>query len=615
MKLNQVLTQANQFERSKFINCLEKICTTAKEGDAELAKKMAAIDGQLKQASEAQVSQLFRAGIRPFRDYVRRELGLQGAQVALLVNILTRDGNSVAREVWIEQLFAKEHARMVAIATSIKTEIDGTEERSDLSKRGARLALYEACVRTAHTNDSRANREARISDDERTVLATLASGLGLSSDEIFATEHLIVPIPERGILDALGVLRDMGIIFVKRRTSEVFVPDEVVEVLRQIQGRDLGDKLYLRILRTLSDAELSLVLRSHGQVARGVERSEKIQFILHSGISVSALLATEIHKIETTLQEKKDRLLRLMDDLDLNPERRGATLTDRIDIIVNSLKEGVDQEFEMLSASGFKELVESLMHTSPDVLARLRREFEIEDQDNLDTERLRALGISPLDILNTYSNEEVLALRDGMGLSKREKPRKAILQSFVNANSKLLDNYLLLATRDLQALSAAGIDIKEAELGCKFEEVTRTIFEELGLHVDEERRKEINSAKDQIDIILSLGLEDIVVCEVKSFKNGDYFKYSATSRQVKSYVARCEAAGYRVGQVLIVAPSFSADFIEAAEMDADVNVSLLEAQGLMDIREAYLAKKKPNFSVRLLTKGGLLKTELIVKTL
>src|SRR5690606_26573869 len=143
---------------------------------------------------------------------------------------------------------------------------------------------------------------------------------------------------------------------------------------------------------------------------------------------------------------------------------KGATLADRIDIIVASLKEGIDQEFEMLSASGFKELVESLANTSPDVFTRLRKEFEIEEQDNLDTERLRALGISPLDILNTYTNEEVIALRDNMGLSKKEKPRKAILQSFVNANSKLLENYLLLATRDLQGLSAAGIDIREADL-------------------------------------------------------------------------------------------------------------------------------------------------------
>ena len=63
MKLNQILTQANQFERSKFINCLDKICSAAKESDSELAMKMTAIDGQLKQASEDQVTQLFLAGL------------------------------------------------------------------------------------------------------------------------------------------------------------------------------------------------------------------------------------------------------------------------------------------------------------------------------------------------------------------------------------------------------------------------------------------------------------------------------------------------------------------------------------------------------------------------
>src|SRR5690606_41809100 len=92
-------------------------------------------------------------------------------------------------------------------------------------------------------------------------------------------------------------------------------------------------------------------------------------------------------------------------------------------------KDGVELEFEALSASGFKELVESLATTTPDVYTRLRKEFEIEDNERLDTERLRALGISPLDILNTYSNEEVAAIRDTMGLSTTEKPRTAIWQS------------------------------------------------------------------------------------------------------------------------------------------------------------------------------------------
>lgn len=615
VKLNQILNQSNQFERSKFINCLDKLCTEAKANDAELAQRMDAIDGQLKQASEAQVAQLFLAGVDHFRDFIRNELTLQGAQVALLINILVRDGNCVARISWIERLFAAEHTRMAELSGSIAKEINETENSADLAQRGARLTLYRKCFETAYTNDLRYNREARISDDERSVLTTLGSGLGLSSDEVFAIEHSIVAIPESGLPDTLNVLRDMGLLFINKRTSEVLVPDEIVDILHQIQGKTLSDKLYLRILRALTDPELSLVLRSHGRIARGVERADKIHFILHSGISIIALLTNEIHKPDATIQQKKNRISALIDELELKTTRKGSTLAERTELLVESLKDGVEREFEILSASGFKELVESLASTSPDVYTRLRTEFEIEDNERLDTERLRALGISPLDILNTYSNEEVAAIRDRLGLSKREKPRAAILQSYANANSKLLENYELLATRDLRGLATAGIEIREAELGAKFEEITRTLFENLGLHVDEERRKEINTAKDKLDIVLSLGSEDIIVCEVKSFKNGEYAKYSSTARQVKSYVARCEASGYRVSQVLIVAPAFSADFVEAAEMDADINVSLLEAGGLRKILSAYQAKKKPNFSVRLLTKGGLLKADLIAKTL
>jgi len=63
------------------------------------------------------------------------------------------------------------------------------------------------------------------------------------------------------------------------------------------------------------------------------------------------------------------------------------------------------------------------------------------------------------------------------------------------------------------------------------------------------------------------------------------------------------------------APKFSQDFIESAEMDADINISLLEAEGLKKILLAYQSRRHPKFSATLLTKGGLLKTDLIAKTI
>ncbi|MEI8633332.1 hypothetical protein P4S72_17270 [Vibrio sp. PP-XX7] len=95
----------------------------------------------------------------------------------------------------------------------------------------------------------------------------------------------------------------------------------------------------------------------------------------------------------------------------------------------------------------------------------------------------------------------------------------------------------------------------------------------------------------------------MIVGEVKSFKNGQFAKYSSTSRQVKAYVKRCESSGRRVAQVLIIAPAFSDDFIDAADMDTEINISLLEAEGLQKILSAYKQRRHPNFSPKLLTKG------------
>jgi len=614
MKLSQVLSQVNQVERSKFISCLDKVCSTAISNDKELASKLSNIDGQLRSASGSEITQLFSAVTDHFSDFVREQISLGGPSISLLINILSRDGNGIARLSWIESLYANEHQRLSNLASELEDEIKAAAERDDYS-RGVRLSIYKECFNTAYTNDLRLNREAKVTDDERMILNTLSDQLGLSSDEAFAIEHILVPVPKSNVLGSLNTLREIGVIFINKRRSEVLVADEVVSILHGIQNKELADKYSLRILRSLSDAELSNILRRHGQKSRGVTRQEKILSIAHSGMSVRCILSRDMFGVDDSQNQRKERLKSLIDDLGISPPRLGVTLDDRINILIESLKFGAEAEFNALSASGFKELVTTLSETVPSVIDRLREDFEIEDNETLDPERLRALGISPLDILYVYSNDEVKQVRDSMGLSKRNNPRSAILESFASANDRLIENYELLASRDISGLTSAGIEIKESEIGLKFEEVTRTMLEQLGLNVDEDLRKQINTSKDKTDIIVSLGGDDIIVGEAKSYKNGDFAKYSSTSRQVKAYVNRCEANGKRVAQALIVAPKFSQDFIESAEMDTDINISLLEAEGLMNILAAYKSRRSPKFSAKLLTKGGLLKSDLIAKTI
>jgi hypothetical protein len=426
-------------------------------------------------------------------------------------------------------------------------------------------------------------------------------------------DHYI--IPKNGVLDALNSLRDMGLLFISKKRQEVFIPDEIVTLLNEIQGKDLADKYILRILRTLTDAELSNALKAHGRKIRGVSRTDKIQTIIHSGLSAARLLSDDIHSLEDNQNQRKERLKQLIQDLEIDTEKLGTTLDERISLILSSLSGATEKEFDSLSASGFKQLLKTLEEHFPTMQVVLKEAFELEANEIIDTEKLRALSITPHDILYLLSNDEVREVRDSMGLSKRGNARFAILESFANATDKLIENYDALARRDINTLREVGADVTEADIGVKFEEVTKAIFELLELNIDEDLRKDLNTAKDKADIVISLSDNDIIIGEAKTCKNGDFAKYSTTSRQVKAYVTRAENQGKRVAQVLIIAPSFSDDFIESAEMDTEVNISLLEAHGLKLILDAYKSKRNPSFAPKLLTKGGLLKAELIAKNI
>jgi len=612
MKLNQVLTHTNQVERSKFINCIDKLCQDSKD-DKALSNQLDKIDGQLKAASGNEITQLFGLVKGHFKKFIQEQIALGGPQVSLLINILSRDGNCIATVPWIESLYAKEYKEINELSSDISKQI--SESDSVDFDRIARLKLYRDCMHAAFSNDLKSNRAAKVSEDERTVLNTLSEGLKLSREEIYALEHSVDPIPELGIDAALEYLRENGIILVNRRRSEVMIADEIVAIIHELIGKELPDKYVLRILRSLSDAELSHILKAHGHKIRGVSRQDKIATIAHSGLSIRSILSTDLHAEDSTQNQRKDRIKQLIEDMSLNVQRIGTRLHDRIDVLIDYLKTSAEEEFNTLSVSGYKELLERLSTTTPDVEERIRSDFEIENKEALDPEKLKALGITPFDILYLYNNEEIKTIRNDMALPKKGNPRLQIIDSFASANDRLVENYHLLACRDLQGLLAAGIDIKEADIGVKFEEATRSILEQLGMTVDEDLRKDINTAKDKADIIVSLENDDVIVGEAKSFKNGQFAKYSSTSRQVKSYVKRCESNGHRVAQVLIVAPAFSDDFVDAADMDTDINISLLEAEGLQKILNAYKQRRNPNFSPKLLTKGGLLKADLISKSI
>lgn len=303
---------------------------------------------------------------------------------------------------------------------------------------------------------------------------------------------------------------------------------------------------------------------------------------------------------DVTQNERKERLKILIDDLNIDTRVMGTTVDARINIIIDSLKNISKIESNILSSAGYDAFLEKINEffnkykSNDSFFSLIREQFEIEDIEKIDSNKLRQLSITPYDILYIVDNQDVKEIAKYFSLSNRGNIRANIIGSFNDATDKLIENYDLLANRDINALSAKGLSLSEAEIGTKFEEATRSMLEQLGLNVDEELRKEINTVKDKVDLIISTSDDDVIIGEMKTYKGGGYSSYSSIARQTKSYVKLCEQHGKNVTQVLVIAPDFTDDFIEHAELDPDINISILEAQGLYEIYQAYKSKKIQN---------------------
>ena len=115
-----------------------------------------------------------------------------------------------------------------------------------------------------------------------------------------------------------------------------------------------------------------------------------------------------------------------------------------------------------------------------------------------------------------------------------------------------------------------------------------------------------------MDILLNLGGKDVIIVECKSVKDKDYNKYTAVSRQLKSYQNACKKKGFHVSQVVIVSNDFTEDFISECEYDYELSISLITSDGLVKILEGIKESTLTELPVRLLLKDGILNADRIV---
>lgn len=616
MKLKKILDNLNSLEKNSFIKIIDNIIGHGAKNSKEIEKIISESDKSgLKNLDNVVISKIFGLVETEFSKLIKTEFVNTSSQLDILIDIIVRDGNCIMKQDWFARLYETEIKNINKKIKELQKNIE--DPKSEITESRKRdYKIYKSCVHTAFYNDIENNREAKVTDDELSILLTLSKQLGLSQEEVKLINYLILPAKKAEIDNVINELKNLGVIFYSKKASTIFIADEMVRVLRKIRRKEVADKFFRRILRSFREPQINLICKNHN-IDRKLSFDQKIKEIINEGISFTQVLSNDVHKEGTNLSDKKKFLNELWSkNLNLSPSLKGTTLEDKIENILSYFEIIEKDEKVGISVDGYEKLLNELSETLPKFNGQVKAEFEIQEENALKSELLLDYNIKPRDILDLINLADLSTFIKVREIKSRGNDIENILDAYKNSENLYIENYMSIGFRDLNALKENGIRIKEADLGIKFEELTKTIFSQLGLNVDEKLKKELNTKKDKIDILLNVDNNELFIVECKTVKESGYNKFSSISRQVGSYFKLAEEQGYRVVKILIVAPEFSSEFINDCEMDSELNLSLLTASSLMNILEGFKkAKKHKQFPHKLLMRDVLIQEDRIIKAI
>jgi hypothetical protein len=356
-----------------------------------------------------------------------------------------------------------------------------------------------------------------------------------------------------------------------------------------------------------------VICKKHS-ISSKLEREEKIRSVINQGLSIHSILAQDIFKDPISLNDKKKEINSIMVYFGIDP--KGVTLEDKIQLIINHFNNLEKDEMLGTTKDGYNSLCIDLRTILPELNNALIKEFEFnEDVDVLQSELLIDHNIKPRDILELLNRDQLKEFCISKALKNRGDLIENILESYTDSENIYIENYLNLGIRDLNTLKINNIQLTTAEIGVKYEDVTKRFLSELGFNVDEELRSKINTNKDKIDILINLGQNEVIIIECKTALSSQYNKFSACSRQMKSYHQIVTLNGFRVVKSLLIAPNFTQDFIDECEIEINLNLSLITSEALLNIWNGFKTAKHKIFPVNLLMRDALINDEKILKAL
>lgn len=614
MKLEKILEKLNSLEKGRFLKIINNLSAEEKNNPA-LEAILSRADSNLKNADAIQVTQAFNALASRFVSFVLEDYSKVSSQLDILLNIITRDGNCIMRLDWFTRLYEDEIKKQKKAIEAFKADVNAEKPSMDPS-RVRDYKVFAACLKMAYFNDIESNFSPKITSDEQSILDTLAKALELSLDERTMIKYSVLGIKKASnIDDVVSELLEKGLIFLSRKSNVIYVADEVVSLARKIRGREVADKYFRRVLLQMKEPQINMICRKHG-IDNKLQYNEKIEQIIASGVSFSDVLKEDIHKADVKLTDKKKVITALCDEkLSITPAIKGSTLDEKVNNLIEFFAKQYGDEKIGISAGGYERLLIDLDSFVKGASKTIRGTFQIQEEDVMHAEFLTDYNIMPRDVLELFTPENLTDLCVARGIKTRGIIIDNILAAYKDTEDLLVENFESIGFRDINTLKERGIAISEADLGSTFEDVTKYIFEKLGLDVDEKLRKKLNTEKDKMDILLRTGENSVVLVECKTIKERGYNQFSSISRQVRAYKSLLEKNNFHVDKILIVAPDFSDDFVADCGDEFSLPITLLKAGSLVSIYYAVKEAGTNRFTLQMLSRDILVQEDRIIRAL
>lgn len=616
MKLEKILDNLNSLEKNAFIKIIDNIIVSRPRNNKEIEILLSESNGLgLKNADNVVISRIFNLVQDEFIQLIKNEFVNTSSQLDILTDIVTRDGNCLMKLDWFSRLYETELKNINKKLKQLQIELD--DPKSTISEERKRdYRVYKACVHTAFNNDIQNNRDARITDDELSILLTLSRELELSQESVKLINYMIVPAKKLDVDDVINDLRNLGVVFYSKKLSKLYIADEMVRLLRRIRHKEIADKYFRRILRSLREPQINLICKKHN-INWKLSLEEKIKEIINEGIPFSTVVTSDVHKEDSSLTEKKNFINDLWNkSLGMSGTLKGSTLEEKIASIIVHFEAIENDDKVGISHDGYEKLLLDLGETLPKLNNELKTEFELQEENVLVNSLLLDYNIKPRDVLDVIKGLDIEKFCKQRSISTRGNEIDNILSAYKDSDNLYVENYENIGFRNLNALKDNGIQIKEADLGIKFEDITKSIFIQLGFNVDEVLRKKMNTNKDKIDLLINIGDNNLILIECKTIKENGYNKFSSVSRQLKSYKDLAKHQDYSVIKTLLIAPDFSDDFINDTTTEIELNLSLITAETLRKILEAFKnSTKHKQLPYALFMRDVVIQADRVIKAL